>query len=123
MNLSGRFMNKIYYLSSCSTCKRILETLDTTGIALIDIKKDHIGAKDLDYAASRLGGYENMFNKRAVKYRSQGLNQKVLTEADFRALILEEYTYLKRPLFLLDQGVYIGNAKHTLSQLQAVIPV
>jgi arsenate reductase (glutaredoxin) len=34
-----------------------------------------------------------------------------LTEADYRRLILEEYTFLKRPVFLFEDAVCVGSAK------------
>ena len=57
------------------------------------------------------GSYEALFSRRAMKFRSMGLADKTLTEQDYRKLILEEYTFLKRPVFLTDAGVTAGSAK------------
>jgi arsenate reductase len=43
------------------------------------------------------GSYEALFSRRAMKYRSMGLNEMELSEDDYRKYILEEYTFLKRP--------------------------
>ena len=50
----------------------------------------------------RIGGsYEALFSRRAMKFRSMGLADKTLTEQDYRQLILDEYTFLKRRCFCL----------------------
>ncbi|HPN72346.1 MAG TPA: arsenate reductase, partial [Saprospiraceae bacterium] len=70
--------NKIYHLSSCSTCVKILGCLnDKSGIELINIKEKNISAKDLDYAAKIVGSYEQLFSRRALKFRSMGLHEQV----------------------------------------------
>jgi arsenate reductase len=110
-------MNKIYYLSTCSTCSRILKGLKLDGIKLIDIKSANISASDLDYAASKLGSYESLFSKRAMKYKSLGLNEMDLSETDYRNYILEEYTFLKRPVAFIDDEVFAGNSKKVVENL------
>jgi arsenate reductase len=45
-----------------------------------------------------------------MKFKSLGLNQMQLTEADYRKYMLEEYTFLKRPFMIFDDQVFIGNA-------------
>jgi len=109
-------MNKIYYLSTCSTCQRILSTLDLTDVELIDIKKNSISAQDLDFIKNKLGSYEAVFNKRAQKLKT--LEQKPKNDEDFRTLILEEYTFLARPAAIIGDEVFVGNAPKTVEGLQ-----
>ena len=59
----------------------------------------------------KVGSYEALFSRRAMKYRSMGLNEKELSEDDYRNLILEEYTFLKRPVVVIDDEVFVGSAK------------
>lgn len=110
----------IYVLGTCSTCNRILGELDglLNDVAVQDIKKDHIDANALDFISSKLGSYEAAFNKRAMKYRAQGLNQKELSEAEWKELILGEYTFLKRPMAVIDGEVFAGNSKKTVEALK-----
>lgn len=110
-------MRKIYYLSTCDTCKRILKSLNLNGVSLTDIKFENISAEILDEAAKITGSYESLFNKRAQKLKSMGPNEKPVTEADFRSLILSDYTFLKRPLALIDGKVFAGNDKETIENL------
>ena len=78
---------------------------------MVDIKAKGISAEDLDAMKAHAGSYEALFSRRAMKFRSMGLADKTLTEQDYRKLILEEYTFLKRPVFLTDAGVTAGSAK------------
>lgn len=83
----------------------------------IDIKSKNITAEDLDKAAAFSGGYEAVFSKRARKFRSEGWNEKSLEEADYKDLILSEYTFLKRPVFFVDDKIYVGNSKKVVAQM------
>jgi arsenate reductase len=78
-------------------------------VEVIDIKVQNIDAETLDWIKSKVGSYEALFSKRAMKFKSLGLNQMQLTEADYRKYMLEEYTFLKRPFMIFDEQVFIGN--------------
>lgn len=54
-----------------------------------------------------------------MKYRSLGLNEKELTEEEYKNLILEEYTFLKRPVIVVDDAVFVGNSKKTVEAAKA----
>ena len=106
-------MKKAFTLPTCKTCQRIFDDLQPAqhGCDVVDIKAEGISAEDLDAMKAHAGSYEALFSRRAMKFRSMGLADKALTEQDFRKLILEEYTFLKRPVFLTDAGVTAGSAK------------
>lgn len=106
-------MNKIYHLSSCSTCQRIIKDLDliNKGFDFQDIKTDNIDGETLDQLAKEHGSYEALFSKRAMKFRGQGLHEMTLSEADLRKHILEEYTFLKRPVIIVGDRSFVGNSK------------
>jgi arsenate reductase len=105
-------MKRIYHLSSCSTCQRILKHLNPdSDVELIDIKESNIDAKTLDWLKEKVGSYEDLFSKRAMKFRSMGLDKMTLTEQDFRNYMLEEYTFLKRPFIIHGEDVFIGNSQ------------
>ncbi|MDR0801884.1 ArsC/Spx/MgsR family protein [Fluviicola sp.] len=105
-------MRRFYYLSSCDTCQKIMKALNLpSDVELIDIKQTNIDAKTLDWLKEKVGSYEGMFSKRAMKFRSMGLHEMKLTEADYRKYMLEEYTFLKRPFIIYDDHIWIGNAK------------
>ena len=103
---------KIYHLSTCSTCQRILKGMPGLDrFELQDIKSEPITAKQLDAMMKLAGSYEVLFSRRAMKFRSMGLDKKQLTETDYRDLILSEYTFLKRPVIVIGDQVFVGNAK------------
>ena len=111
-------MRKVYHLSSCSTCQRILKDLpQRDSFTEIDIKVDNISLEDLTIAAEASGSFESVFSKRAMKYRAQGLHEQDLTEEDYKELILKEYTFLKRPVFFVDDQVFVGNSKKVVAAL------
>lgn len=112
-------MKKIFYLSTCDTCKRIMNETGTDGFELQDIKKQHIDAGTLDMLAEKEGSYEALFNKRAQKFRADGLNQQKLEEPAWRKLILNEYTFLKRPVYIIGEDVFVGNSKKIVEAIQA----
>ena len=104
--------NSIFYLSTCSTCTRIIKELEVdNSFAMQDIKSEKITENQIDEMAEMAGSYEALFSRKAMKYRSMGLNEKNLSEDDYRSLILEEYTFLKRPVIIIDDEIFIGNSK------------
>ena len=111
-------MRVFYYLSTCQTCKRIIKDLDLNdSIQKIDIKKTPMNKDQLNYLYKIEGSYENLINKRAKLFKTPGLRNKALEENDYKKLLLEHYTFLKRPVAILDGEIYIGNSKTTIEAL------
>ena len=107
-------MNKVYYLKSCSTCIRILKALDLPeSTVLQNIKTEAITEAQLVEMKSLAGSYEALFSKRATLYKQRDLKNKKLTETDYKNLILEHYTFLKRPVLVLENDIFVGNSKKT----------
>lgn len=86
-----------------------------------NIKEEKITAKQIDEMQKLSGSYEALFSRRAMKYRQLGLNEQQLTEKEYRKYILEEYTFLKRPVFLIDGVVYIGNTKKVIEAIEKAL--
>ncbi|SNR56523.1 transcriptional regulator, Spx/MgsR family [Lutibacter agarilyticus] len=104
-------MKKIYYLKTCDTCRRILKEMDTTGYMLQNIKTDPITVEQLEAIYSLTNSYEVLFSRRAKKYKEMDLKNQDLSEKDYRQLILDEYTFLKRPVIINEHKVLVGNTK------------
>lgn len=112
-------MNKGFYLSTCSTCTRILKELDLPqGFELQDIKQKNISEEELDEAAGIIGSYLHLFNTRAQKLKERSIDPKSLKESELRKLILEEYTFLKRPVFIFNDAVFAGNSSQNILALK-----
>lgn len=110
-------MKKIYLLNSCSTCQRILSQIGSVeGLELQNIKEENIDEKMLDWLKDKVGSYEALFSKKAMKYRAMGLHEQTLSEADYRRLMLEEYTFLKRPFMINGESVFIGNTSKVVDE-------
>ncbi|PIB35260.1 hypothetical protein BFP72_07545 [Reichenbachiella sp. 5M10] len=109
-------MRKIYYLSSCSTCSRIIKELGLTpdNIIMQDIKTEAMTAAQVDEMKALTGSYESLFSRRSMKYKAWGLADKELGEDDYKKYILEEYTFLKRPVLLIDGQIFVGNSKKVI---------
>jgi len=99
-------MKKVYYLSTCSTCARIIDelALKKKGFTFQDIKAEKITLAQLEEMKAPAGSYEKLFSRVALKYRALGLNTKKLKESDYKKYILQEYTFLKRPFIIYDEN-------------------
>lgn len=86
-----------------------------------DIKNEPITSSQLEAMKALAGSYEALFSRVARKYKSLGLKEKTLSEEDYKGYILDEYTFLKRPVFVVDNQIFIGNSKKNVEQLKAVI--
>lgn len=118
-------LKKIYHLSTCNTCQRIIKELDleAKGFEMQDIKQENISESMLDAFADKLGSYEALFSKRAMKYRSMGLNEMDLNEADYKKYMLEEYTFLKRPFIIVGDQYFAGNSKKVVQAVAEALEV
>ncbi len=117
-------MKKVYYLKTCDTCRRIMRenNLDAEhGFESQDIKTEKISPKQLDTLKKITGSFEAIFSKKSKKYSELGLKDRNLSENDYRDLILEEYTFLKRPVILLGDQVFSGSDKKTMDALKSAI--
>ena len=113
-------MKKAYYLAQCTSCQRILNEVNWKG-QLQDIRTEKISEEQLDQMANMSGSYGTLFSRRAIKYKSMGLKDKGLTESDYRQLILEEDTFLKRPVFIVNDKIFVGNSKKNVEALSSIL--
>ena len=91
------------------------------GFLLQDIKTETITNTQLDEMKNLSVSFESLFSKRARLYKERGLDKQLLTEDDFRKLILEHYTFLKRPVILFNDKIFIGNSKKVIEAAKKTI--
>ncbi|MDP5106693.1 ArsC/Spx/MgsR family protein [uncultured Polaribacter sp.] len=114
-------MKKVYFLQTCDTCRRILKEVHTDGFERIEIKANPVTVSQLEEMHQLSGSYEALFNKRAKLYTSMDLKNQDLSEMDYRQYLLDEYTFLKRPVFIIADEIFIGNSKKTIEELKEKI--
>jgi arsenate reductase (glutaredoxin) len=114
-------MKKMYHLANCTTCQAIIKEtgIDKKAITMQDIKTEKITATQIDEMKKMAGSYETLFSRRAIKYKALGLKEKLLTEKDYRNYILQEYTFLKRPVTILNNKIFIGSDKKVVAALKS----
>ena len=116
-------MKKIYYLATCSTCARIIQELGLKDkkFEFQDIRTQKITAAQLAEMKKMAGSYEALFSRVALKYRALGLDKKKLTEDDYKKYILEEDTFLKRPVIIIKDKIFVGNSKSNIAAVKAAL--
>ncbi len=114
-------MKKVFFLQTCDTCKRILKEVAIPNFERQEIKGSPITVDQLEEMHALSGSYESLFNKRAKLYKAMDLKTQVLSETDYRQYLLEQYTFLKRPVFIVESEIFIGNSKKVVSALQEKI--
>lgn len=67
------------------------------------------------------GSYEALFSKKAQLYKSMNLKNQSLTEDDFKKYILEHYTFLSRPVFIINNEIYIGNTQQNILKVMKAL--
>jgi arsenate reductase len=116
-------VKKIYYLGNCTTSQAIIKEtgIDKKGFEMQDIKFERITSGQLDEMKKMIGSYEALFSRRALKYKELGLKNKRLEEKDYRNYILEEYTFLKRPVVIVKNQIFAGSEKKTVEALKKAL--
>lgn len=109
----------ILHLANCGTCQRIIGEIEKHAdhFTYQNIKQEGISEEQIDFLKDKVGTYEALFSKRARKFQGSDLKNQTLTEDDYRRLILEEYTFLKRPVVVYNGEVFVGSAKSTTAKL------
>ncbi len=80
-----------------------------------DIKIEGITEKQLQELYKLTKSYEELFSRRAKLYQERDLKSKTLQEEDYRNLILEHYTFLKRPVIINKDEIFIGSSPKTVA--------
>ena len=111
-------MKKVYFLQTCDTCRRILKEVNIDGFEKQEIKSTPVTVTQLEEMRKLTDNYESLFNKRAKLYKERDLKNQTLSETDYRQFILEEYTFLKRPVFIVEDKIFIGNSKKVIQTLK-----
>ncbi len=77
----------------------------------------------VDQLIKMAGSALSLFSKRAVKYRAMGLHERELSEGEMRQLIIDEYTFLSRPVLVLDDQIFVGNSKKVVEAAKQALAI
>ena len=100
-----------YWLADCSTCqkaKRFLERHDIKDFQPREIKENPLSRDEVINLTKMLGGAENLFSRRTVKYREMKLGERELAVAEMIDLMTSDYTFLKRPILVIGEKAVAG---------------
>ena len=111
-------MKKVYFLKTCSTCKRIMSEFDLTDFEQREIKSKAVSEEELQEMYDLSNSYEALFSKKSTQIKERNIDVKSLQEEDFKKLILEDYRFLKRPVFIINQEIFIGSDKKNIELLR-----
>ena len=116
-------VKKVYHLQNCTTSQAIIQEtgIDKKGFEMQDIKFEKITPAQLDEMKKMIGSYEALFSRRALKYKELRLKDKKLEESDYRRYILDEYTFLKRPVVIINDKIFAGSEKKTKEALKKTL--
>lgn len=116
-------MKRVYYLSTCSTCSRILkERVDfLLDFEEREIKSNAITPQELDEMRALKGSYEALFSRKSQQIKVLGLDIKNFTESDYRSYILSHYSFLRRPVFIIDDQIFVSSDKNEIEALDQVL--
>ena len=110
-------MRKVFYLKTCGTCLKILKELDLSNWELRELKSKPLTEEELAQMYTITNSYEALFSRRSTQIKARNIALKDLEEKDFKALLLDHYSFLKRPVFIKDKDIFIGSDKATVAQL------
>jgi arsenate reductase-like glutaredoxin family protein len=110
-------MKKVFYLKTCGTCKKIMSQFDLSDWEFRELNCENITEEDLEDLYKKTKSYDALFSKKSTQIKAREIDVKSLTENDFKNLILEHYSFLKRPVFVTDKEIFVGNERKNIENL------
>ena len=110
----------IYWLPYCSTCQKAVAYLEEKGIpvrAYRNLKEEPLSEDEVRALATKVGGVEKLFSKRAMKYRQMGLHERDVSEDEMVRLMSGEYTFVTRPVLVRGDRATAGFSAKRVDEL------
>jgi arsenate reductase len=114
-------IRKVYLLKTCDIYQRILKEGPIASFELQEIKFTPINTAQLEEIYQLSGSYKALFNKRARQYKTLDLKSRHVFEGEYKQCHLDEYTFLKRPVFIVDEEIFIGNSAKVIEALKIAL--
>ena len=111
-------MQKVFYLKTCGTCTKILKMFNLSDWELRELKSSPITEEELAQMYAQTKSYEALFSRRSTQIKAREIDVNSLEEKDFKDLILDHYSFLKRPVFITDKEIFVGNDQKNIENLE-----
>jgi arsenate reductase len=101
----------LYWLPNCSTCKKAAQFLENQNVEISgfrNLKENPLSREEVEKLAEKSGGADQLFSRRAIKYREMKLNKHELSEVEMLDLMASEYTFIKRPVLVSEERAIAG---------------
>lgn len=111
---------KFYWLPHCSTCKKAKDFIENKGFTITefhDLKAQPISREVVEKLAEMVGGAENLFSRRAIKFRELGLHEREVSSAEVLDLMSSEYTFIKRPVLVIGEKATAGFSEKIYNEI------
>ena len=95
-----------------------MDEFDLSDFEQREIKTKAVTEEELQELYALTQSYEVLFSKKSTQIKERNVDVKSLQEEDFRRLILEDYRFLKRPVFIINQEIFIGSDKKNVENLR-----
>jgi len=110
----------VYFLSTCDTCKRIMKEVGVNDeFKVIDLKENRLSEDEIAFFVNKVDSISDLINKRSVIYKEQGLKNKQLSDDEIESLLIQHYTLIKRPIFILGEDTFIGNSREVIEKVKS----
>ena len=114
--------NTFFYLSTCSTCVRIIKSLGIEDAPFLqNVKEAMVTPEQLRFLYNHTNNYEQLINKRGRIYAQLKREGTVFSEAVYKTLLEKEYSCLKRPILIWNNKVFLGNSKATVAAMKTAL--
>ena len=110
-------MVKVYWKSTCQTCRRVVKELNEKGvkIELYDLTKTPPSREILKSLAVRYG-INNLLRKRSKHYDPKRFKGK--SEEELIEIMIRNTDLIRRPILVIDQTVILGDDKASLKLIE-----
>jgi arsenate reductase (glutaredoxin) len=101
----------LYWLPHCDTCKKAAAFLQRKNVVVTrfhNLKTDMLTRQEIEKLAEMVGGVDQMFSQRAIKYRELGLNKREVSTNEMIEFMVADYTFIKRPVLVIDGKAISG---------------
>lgn len=102
-------MIQVYGIKNCNKIRDTFKWFEAreADYHFYDLKKEPLTREELEEFVHRIG-LDVLVNRKGMKYRQLGLNEKELSDDELFEQLLEHQTMIKRPVLIKDEAILVG---------------